>query len=552
MRADASVRLTSRQEGRLTDAATSPFNLADLWEATADEIPDRVALVVGERRLTYRELDERATRLANWMAQHGFRPGDHVALLLWNGTEYVEGFLAAHKLRGAAVNVNYRYVEEELRHVLADSDAVGAVVHRRFAPRLAAIRADLARLRWVLLVDDDSGVDPGGLGAEPYEEALASSSPERSFGPRSGDDPYLLYTGGTTGLPKGVLWRSEDAFFACIGGGDPTRMEGEVSTPEELKERILDPGVFLPVAPLMHAAGNWTLMMWLYAGWTIVLVPGPLNPKALWEAVERERVNSVAVVGDAVLRPLLDAWDEAGGYDRSSLFLIGSGGAPLSPSLRERFFRTLPGVILADGYGSSETGIQAASRFSGETGAGGSRFTPADAVVLDEETLQPVAPGSGVVGRVARTGRIPVGYYKDEAKTKATFFERDGRRWALTGDSATVDEDGSITLLGRGSLCINTGGEKVYPEEVEGVLRAHPDVYDVLVVGAPDERWGSRVVALVQPVAGGAPDPDDLTTHCRSHLAGYKVPKEVRFVDEVVRSPTGKPDYRWAAATAAS
>jgi acyl-CoA synthetase (AMP-forming)/AMP-acid ligase II len=552
MRADASVRLTSRQEGRLTDAATSPFNLADLWEATADEIPDRVALVVGERRLTYRELDERATRLANGMAQHGFRPGDHVALLLWNGTEYVEGFLAAHKLRGAAVNVNYRYVEEELRHVLADSDAVGAVVHCRFAPRLAAIRADLARLRWVLLVDDDSGVDPGGLGAEPYEEALASSSPERSFGPRSGDDPYLLYTGGTTGLPKGVLWRSEDAFFACIGGGDPTRMEGEVSTPEELKERILDPGVFLPVAPLMHAAGNWTLMMWLYAGWTIVLVPGPLNPKALWEAVERERVNSVAVVGDAVLRPLLDAWDEAGGYDRSSLFLIGSGGAPLSPSLRERFFRTLPGVILADGYGSSETGIQAASRFSGETGAGGSRFTPADAVVLDEETLQPVAPGSGVVGRVARTGRIPVGYYKDEAKTKATFFERDGRRWALTGDSATVDEDGSITLLGRGSLCINTGGEKVYPEEVEGVLRAHPDVYDVLVVGTPDERWGSRVVALVQPVAGGAPDPDDLTTHCRSHLAGYKVPKEVRFVDEVVRSPTGKPDYRWAAATAAS
>jgi acyl-CoA synthetase (AMP-forming)/AMP-acid ligase II len=552
MRADASVQLTSRQEGRLTDAATSPFNLADLWEATADEIPDRVALVVAERRLTYRELDEGATRLANWMAQHGFRPGDHVALLLWNGTEYVEGFLAAHKLRGAAVNVNYRYVEEELRHVLADSDAVGAVVHRRFAPRLAAIRADLARLRWVLLVDDDSGVDPGGLGAEPYEEALASSSPERSFGPRSGDDPYLLYTGGTTGLPKGVLWRSEDAFFACIGGGDPTRMEGEVSTPEELKERILDPGVFLPVAPLMHAAGNWTLMMWLYAGWTIVLVPGPLNPKALWEAVERERVNSVAVVGDAVLRPLLDAWDEAGGYDRSSLFLIGSGGAPLSPSLRERFFRTLPGVILADGYGSSETGIQAASRFSGETGAGGSRFTPADAVVLDEETLQPVAPGSGVVGRVARTGRIPVGYYKDEAKTKATFFERDGRRWALTGDSATVDEDGSITLLGRGSLCINTGGEKVYPEEVEGVLRAHPDVYDVLVVGTPDERWGSRVVALVQPVAGGAPDPDDLTTHCRSHLAGYKVPKEVRFVDEVVRSPTGKPDYRWAAATAAS
>ena len=537
----------------MTDAGAPPFNLADLWEATADTVPERTALVVGDRRLTYGELEERATRLANWMATRGFGAGEHVALLLWNGTEYVEGFLAAHKLRGAAVNVNYRYVEEELRYLLDDSDAVGVVAHRRFAPRLAAIRGDLPRLRWVLLVDDDSGADPGDLDAVPYEQALASSSPERAFGPRSGDDPYLLYTGGTTGMPKGVLWRSEDAFFACIGGGDPTRMQGEVSSPEELRERIMDPSVFLPVAPLMHAAGNWTVMMWLYAGWAVVLVPGPLDPKALWEAVEREKVTSMAVVGDAVLRPLLDAWDEAGGYDRSSLFLIGSGGAPLSPAVRERFLRTLPGVILADGYGSSETGIQAANRFSGDAaGGGGSRFTPADAVVLDEETLEPVAPGSGVVGRVARTGRIPLGYYKDEAKTKATFFERDGRRWALTGDSATVEEDGSITLLGRGSLCINTGGEKVYPEEVEGVLRGHPDVYDVLVVGAPDERWGSRVVALVQLVAGRSAAEDDLIDHCRSHLAGYKVPKEVRFVDEVVRSPTGKPDYRWAAATAAS
>ena len=537
----------------MTDAAAPPFNLADLWEATADAVPDRVALICGDRRLSVRELDERATRLANWMARQGVVPGDHVALLLYNGTEYVEGFLAAHKLRAAAVNVNYRYVEEELRHLLDDSDAVGVVVHRRFAGRLAAIRGELPRLRWALLVDDDSGADAGGLAAEPYEEALAASSPERAFGPRSGDDPYLLYTGGTTGLPKGVLWRSEDAFFACIGGGDPTRLQGEVSSPEELLGRILDPGVFLPVAPLMHAAGCWTVMMWLYAGWAVVLVPGPLDPSAIWRAVERERVNMVAVVGDAVLRPLLDAWDEAGGYDASSLFTVGSGGAALSPALRERFLRTLPGVILADGYGSSETGIQASNRFSGETGsAAGTRFTPADAVVLDEETLEPVAPGSGVVGRVARTGRIPLGYYKDEAKTAATFFERDGRRWALTGDSATVEEDGSITLLGRGSLCINTGGEKVYPEEVEAVLRGHPDVYDVLVVGAPDERWGSRVVALVQPVGGRSPSPDDLVRHCRAHLAGYKVPKEVRFVDEVVRSPTGKPDYRWAAATAAS
>jgi acyl-CoA synthetase (AMP-forming)/AMP-acid ligase II len=536
----------------LADAAAPQFNLADLWEVSADTVPDRTALVVGDRRVTYRELEERATRLANWMAEQGVGPGEHVALLLWNSTEYVEGFLAAHKLRGAAVNVNYRYVEEELRYLLDDSDAVGVVVHRRFAPRVAAIRADLPRLRWVLLVDDDSGADPGDLESVPYEEALAASSPERSFGARSGDDPYLLYTGGTTGMPKGVVWRSEDAFFACIGGGDPTRMHGEVSSPEEVRERMLDPGAFLPVAPLMHAAGNWTVLMWLFAGWTVVLVSGPLDPKAVWEAVARENVNGVAVVGDAVLRPLLDAWDDAGGYDVPALFTVGSGGAPLSPSLRERFMRTMPGVILADGYGSSETGIQATTRFSGDAGSQGSRFTPAEAIVLDEETLEPVTPGSGVVGRVARAGRIPLRYYKDEAKTKATFFERDGRRYSLTGDAATVEEDGSITLLGRGSLCINTGGEKVYPEEVEGVLRASPDVYDVLVVGAPDERWGSRVVALVQPSAGTDPSPEDLIAHCRTRLAGYKVPKEIRFVDEVVRSPTGKPDYRWAAATAAS
>jgi acyl-CoA synthetase (AMP-forming)/AMP-acid ligase II len=537
----------------LTDAAAPTFNLADLWEASADTVPERTALVVGERRLTYGELEERSTRLANWMAGQGVGPGDHVALLLWNSTEYVEGFLAAHKLRGAAVNVNYRYVEEELRYLLDDSDAVGAVVHRRFARRLAAIRGDLPRLRWVLLVDDDSGDDVADLEALPYEDVLAASSPERSFAPRSGDDPYLLYTGGTTGMPKGVLWRSEDAFFACIGGGDPTRMHGEVSSPAEVRERMLDPGAFLPVAPLMHAAGNWTVLMWLFAGWTVVLVSGPLDAKAVWEAVARENVNGVAVVGDAVLRPLLDAWDEAGGYEVPSLFTVGSGGAPLSPSLRERFLRTIPGVILADGYGSSETGIQAANRFNADTaGTAGSRFTPADAVVLDEETLEPVAPGSEVVGRVARAGRIPVAYYKDEEKTKATFFERDGRRYSLTGDAATVEEDGTITILGRGSLCINTGGEKVYPEEVEGVLRASPDVYDVLVVGAPDERWGSRVVALVQPTEGRQPLPEELIDHCRPRLAGYKVPKEVRFVDEVVRSPTGKPDYRWAAATAGS
>ena len=533
---------------------TAPtWNLADLWEAVADHVPERTAVVCGERRLTFAQLDERATRLAHWFADRGVGPGDHVGLHLLNGTEYLEGMLAAWKLRAAPVNVNYRYVADELRYLFADAGLVGVVHHLAFAPRIAAIRSDLPALAWCLAVDDGSGEDAGVVEAAGYEAALASSSPTRDFGPRSGDDPYVIYTGGTTGMPKGVVWRSEDAFFACMAGGDPTRTQGPVASVDELLERIGDPVVFLPVAPLMHAAGTWTVMLWLYAGGRIVLVPGSLDPVAVWQTIEREGVNAIGVVGDPVLRPLLDAWDAAGGFDASSLFTIGSGGAPLSAAVRERTMATLPHVLVADGYGSSETGIQGATRYDERTrGRTGSTFTPTDAVVLDPDTLQPVAPGSGAVGRVARTGRIPLRYHNDPDRTAATFVDFDGRRWALTGDMATVEDDGTITVLGRGSQCVNTGGEKVYPEEVEAVLRAHPDVYDVVVVGAPDERWGQRVVAIVALLGGATTTPDELRTWCRSSLAGYKVPKDVVTVDAVVRSPAGKADYRWAAEVAAT
>jgi acyl-CoA synthetase (AMP-forming)/AMP-acid ligase II len=337
-----------------------------------------------------------------------------------------------------------------------------------------------------------------------------------------------------------------------MGGGDPSRPE--VTSVQELIERIApQQSTFLALAPLMHAAGGWTVMINLFGGNRVVLWAGPLDAAAVWHTIEQESVTTSSAVGDAVMRPLLDAWDAMEPKpDVSSLVAFSSGGAPLSPALRERFLSTFPSLPLSDGYGSSETGIQAGRVFVGPTGdKPESQFLARQAVVMDEETHQPVPPGSARVGRIARTGRIPLGYYNDPAKSAATFVEWDGKRWSLTGDMGTVANDGSITLLGRGSISINTGGEKVYPEEVEAVLRRNDAVYDVIVVGTPDERWGQRVVAVVQATPGTEPTEEDLRAQARRSLAGFKVPKQVIFVDNVVRSPTGKADYRWAADVAA-
>jgi acyl-CoA synthetase (AMP-forming)/AMP-acid ligase II len=516
------------------------FNFADIWEAVVDRVGDREALVCGGRRLTYAELEERSNRLAHFMAANGVGPGQHVGLYLLNCPEYVEAMVAAYKLRAVPINVNYRYVKDELRYLLDDAEVVGVLYNDDLAERVQAVRDDLPNVRWWLDVDNE------------YDDAIGGYSAERDFEPRSGDDPYVLYTGGTTGMPKGVVWRQEDAFFACIGGGDPMRLEGPVTEPAQVLDRITDGFVYFPVAPLMHAAGQWTALSWWYAGGKVVLHRGSLDPHAVWCTVEDEKVNLMTVVGDPVVRPLVDEWDRTGPYDVSSLFSIGSGGAPLSPVLRARVTEILPNITLADGFGSSETGAQGSYRTSGQQEAIAPRFVPMDDsnVVLDEATRQPVVPGSGVIGRVARSGRIPIRYYNDPEKTADTFVEIDGRRFVITGDMATVEEDGTIQLLGRGSGCINSGGEKVFPEEVEAALKAHPAVYDALVVGVSDERWGQRVAAVVQPVDGASPTLDELVAHCRESLAGYKLPRSLVLVDEVVRSPAGKADYRWAKSVA--
>lgn len=530
------------------------FNLADVWEAVADLVARREALVCGDRRQTFADLDARANRLAHALLDRGVEPGQHVGLYLQNGPEYLEAMLAAYKIRAVPINVNYRYVSDELRHLFRDSDLVGVIHHRLFTPRLETIAPDLPRIGWYLVVDDDSGASTGALPGGDYEEAMAGSSPERLFGPRSGDDPYVIYTGGTTGLPKGVVWRQEDAFFACIGGGDPMRLLGPVEGPAEVLDRIIDGTfVYLPVAPLMHAAGQWTALAWLFAGGKVVLLPGSLDPGRVWHTVEDEGVNMITVVGDAVIRPLLDAWDEAGGFEVPSLVTIASGGAPLTATIKARLVASFPNVVVADGFGSSETGAQGAQRLEvGESSTPATRFTAYGdtTAVLDQLTHEPVEPGSGSVGRVALRGRIPQGYYNDPERTAETFVMTGGHRWVLTGDMATVEADGRIQLLGRGSVCINTGGEKVFPEEVEAALKDHPGVYDALVVGVADERWGQQVTAVVQPVRGRTLSPDELADHCRASLAGYKVPRDWLFVDRVERSPAGKADYRWATALA--
>jgi 3-oxocholest-4-en-26-oate---CoA ligase len=524
------------------------LNLADLFEVVADTVPDRLALIAGDARLTYAQLDERANRVAHHLLDVGVEPGDKVAIYSWNRAEWIEAMLGAYKARAVPVNVNYRYVADEARHILDNSDSVAVVFERSFAPVITQIRNDVPQLRHLLVIEDGSSerADADVVG---YEGALAAASPVRDFAPRSADDLYLLYTGGTTGMPKGVMWRAEDIFFAALGGGGFG--QPPIAHAKELADRVAAEdarSVQMVNAPLMHGGGQWVTFITFYGGGTIVLnCQHHFDPDEIWRLIERERCTGVMVVGDAMGRPLAEALAAPGAsYDTSSVVVFGSGGAILSPAVKDQLRAQLPNTMVMDSFGASETGA-GGSVYDTQGPAAGPRFTMGEFMTVLDDDANPVTPGSGEVGRLARRGHIPLGYYKDDEKTAATFMTSpDGTRWVVPGDFARIESDGTITMLGRGSVCINTGGEKVYPEEVEAALKSHPDVFDAVVVGVPDERLVERIAAIVQPRPGTTPTLEMLQDHCRTKLAGYKVPRQLVVTDELVRTPVGKPDYRWA------
>ena len=540
------------------------FNFADCFELVADTVPDRTAIVSGDRRLSYATFDERSTRFAHVLATAGVGIGEHVGLYVHNQAEHLEVMLGCYKRRAVPINVNYRYGTEELAYLFADSEIVALVYGAEYREIVAALRPRLTNVRVFIEVGGGDSAD----GALAYEVALATAPTTRAFAPRSPDDHYVLYTGGTTGMPKGVVWRQEDMFFATLGGGNPGGTP--VVDPREIAQTVLvnrsqrltpflrpgDPEpeqfVVLALGPLMHASGQWSALGTLLAGGTVVIyTPRRVDMADVLTLVEQERVVMLTLVGDASARPLLDEIEaDPSRYDTSSLQLLGSGGAILSSDVKQRLLAAIPSVLaITEAIGSSESPVQAVAvaRRDGEASQT-LRFDARETTMVVDDELRPIAPGSGLVGRLATRGRVPLGYYRDAEKSARTFVEIDGARWALPGDMATVDADGSIQLLGRGSLCINTGGEKVYPEEVEAIVKTVPGVRDAIVVGAPDERFGQRVVMIAAATdAGVAPTLDEIREHCRTHLAGYKLPRALVLVDHVERSAAGKPDYRWAA-----
>jgi acyl-CoA synthetase (AMP-forming)/AMP-acid ligase II len=530
------------------------LNIADLAEHAIDAVPDRVALISGDEHLTYAELEEKANRLAHYLIDRGVKKDDKVGLYCRNRIEIVIAMLGVVKAGAILVNVNFRYVEGELKYLFENSDMVALVHERRYSDRVANVLPETPNVTTILVVEDGTE-DPAGdfrrYGGVEFYAAIEPASPERDFGERSADDIYLLYTGGTTGFPKGVMWRHEDIYRVLFGGTDFATGEFVKDEYDLAKAAAANPPMIrYPIPPMIHGATQSATWMSIFSGQTTVLAP-EFNADEVWRAIHDHKVNLLFFTGDAMARPLLDALqaahDKGDAYDLSSLFLLASTAALFSTSIKEKLLELLPNRVITDSIGSSETGFGGTSIVAkGEHHMGGPRVAiDHRTVVLDEDGSE-VKPGSGVRGVIAKKGNIPVGYYKDEEKTRQTFRTYNGVRYAIPGDYAEVEADGTVTMLGRGSVSINSGGEKIYPEEVEAALKGHPDVFDALVVGVPDPRFGQHVAAVVHVREGTRPTLADLDAFVRSEIAGYKVPRSLWFVDEVKRSPAGKPDYRWA------
>jgi acyl-CoA synthetase (AMP-forming)/AMP-acid ligase II len=514
-------------------------NIADLFEHAVDAFGDRVAVACGEREITYAQLEDSANRLAHFLQGRGAGKGAHVGLYAGNSIEAVVAMIAVYKLRAVVVNVNYRYVENELQYLFEDAELSALIHDRGFSARVRAVRASP---QTTIALPDGTSADIPGTG---YEDALTVGKPGRDFEARSGDDVYLLYTGGTTGYPKGVIWRHEDVWRVLGGGID--FMSGIPLEDEWAQSRRggeMPPMTRLCLAPLIHGNAQWAALAALFGGDTVVFLPH-FDPDEVWRTIERRRVNVVVLIGDAMARPIIESY-LAGSYDGSSLVAISSSAALFSPSVKRQYLQALPDVMVTDAIGSSETGFAGIGIVADVQGGAvdGPRVMPGpDTIVIDDHGRK--AP-PGVIGRLARGGHVPLGYHKDPVRTAALLTEVDGVRYAIPGDLARLEDDGTITLLGRGNTCVNTGGEKVFPEEVEGALKAHPDVFDALVIGVPDDLLGQKVAALVQPRPAAALNLSELDTHVRQRIAGYKVPRAVWLVDRINRTISGKADYRWA------
>ena len=535
------------------------FNLAQVHEAVSAANPDRPALIWGDRRWTYQELTDRTRRFANALLQRGIgvhtergslqgheSGQDHVALYLHNGNEYIEAMLGAFKGRSAPFNVNYRYVAEELSYLLDNAQAKVVVFHSAFAPILAEVLPNLPSVQLLVQVADDSGNEllPDAID---YEQLLAEASADRPDVDWSPDDLYILYTGGTTGMPKGVLWRQNDIFISAMGG----RPFGETEAFADLDAVVASAehggAGMMSAAPLMHGAAQWATFTGFTNGNTIVLPreTKKLIPADVWGTVEEHKVLTLQIVGDAMARPLVDELDRHT-YDLSGFLALVSGGAAMNSSLKDRFLDHAPHAIVLDAVGSSETGAQMGhTSMKGATATGTFQPGPETSVVAADLSAE-LAPGSPETGWLAQRGHVPLGYLGDAAKTAATFPVIGDTRFAVPGDRAIWREDGIIELLGRDSVTINSGGEKIFAEEVEQALAHHPGVYDVIVVGRPSEQWGSEVVAIVQLAEGASVTDEELLAEAVTHIARYKLPKAFVYRDALVRSPAGKADYRWA------
>lgn len=528
------------------------LNIADLFEHAVDAAPDNRAVKIGDRVVTYAELESESNKLAHYLASRGVGHGDHVGIYAKNSIEHVVAVLAIVKIRAVNINVNYRYVEGELDYLFDNADVVALIHERSYAPIVAACYPRHDRLQTVVVMPDvtdpDNDADISSYGGVLWEDALGDQSAARDFDERSPDDLHIIYTGGTTGFPKGVMWRHED-FWRVLGGGIDF-YTGEPLEEFDQSKQANDPRmVTFPLSPLMHGGAQAGLLMHLFAGHLTILEP-KFDAVRTWEIIEREGVQLIFMTGDAMARPLIEEFERKAAtgtaYDGSSLFAVSSSAAIFSASVKERWMAAFPDTVFTDSVGASETGFQGMGLQDKDhisTDGPVVGLGPHSVVIDDDNHVLDLATNIGEVGRLGRGGSVPLGYFKDPEKSAKTFLQIDGQRYSVPGDFARIEPEGKVTLLGRGSNCINTGGEKVYPEEVEMAIKGHPEVYDVLVVGVPDDRYGQSVTAVIQPREGKQVDLEDLRNFLRASLSGYKLPRAMTLVEEIPRTATGKAQY---------